>query len=133
MDSGIIDTLTAPLTLPTDLEDTDDYIDIISSCTGIIEVISAEASAPQQFSQRATQNMFDFAESTALPTTYDEEDTKTFAQAKAAIIKAIVEISEGISLDSFWATMRRWLDMTDREDLVDCALLSCGNSARDGE
>ncbi|WWC91873.1 uncharacterized protein L201_006820 [Kwoniella dendrophila CBS 6074] len=67
----------------------------------------------------------------------DEEEpvdyTKTLSAAKASIVRILVDLSSELpSLSSFWSKMRDWLVIKDRPDLLNCALLSFGNSIKDG-
>ena len=65
---------------------------------------------------------------------------KLMSEAKANLIRAVVQISEHLALDdtrsaAFWDEMRTWIVSGDRnrDDLLSCALLSFGNAARNGE
>ncbi|AFR97152.2 hypothetical protein C343_05287 [Cryptococcus neoformans C23] len=67
----------------------------------------------------------------------EEEDfdaRKLFGEAKACLFNGIVSFSSELAFSTlplgFWTRMRSWLDndVSDRRDLVECALLSYGNS-----
>ncbi|KAE8539272.1 hypothetical protein D1P53_004370 [Cryptococcus gattii VGV] len=69
--------------------------------------------------------------------TSEEEDfdaKKVLGEAKACLINGVVAFSSGLTLGTlplgFWTRMRSWLDndVSDRRDLVECALLVYGNS-----
>ncbi|WWC72170.1 uncharacterized protein I206_106130 [Kwoniella pini CBS 10737] len=64
----------------------------------------------------------------------DEEDfEKRLGKAKAATVRGLVDLSTDVPItSSFWNTMRRWLDIKERSDLLNCALLTFGNSVKDG-
>nr|XP_031861637.1 uncharacterized protein CI109_002867 [Kwoniella shandongensis]KAA5528709.1 hypothetical protein CI109_002867 [Kwoniella shandongensis] len=98
----------------------------------------------------AVEVMLDFVEYGSFPSQWkeameeegsDEEETldcgKIFGTAKADIIKALVAIScgfkDGAAPCPYWSRMKSWLgkDIAERNDLVDCALLSYGNSIQD--
>ncbi|WVQ94852.1 hypothetical protein IAU59_001935 [Kwoniella sp. CBS 9459] len=68
----------------------------------------------------------------------DEEDeeenySKSLGASKAAIVRALVSQSSDIPpQSSYWIRMREWLEVDEeRADLLNCALLSLGNSIRD--
>ncbi|WWC64760.1 uncharacterized protein I303_107371 [Kwoniella dejecticola CBS 10117] len=66
----------------------------------------------------------------------DDEDEgdyeKRLGKAKATIVRILVDLSINVPASSpFWDTMRAWLEMEDRSDLLNCALLSFGNSVKD--
>nr|XP_019010485.1 uncharacterized protein I206_04954 [Kwoniella pini CBS 10737]OCF49266.1 hypothetical protein I206_04954 [Kwoniella pini CBS 10737] len=65
----------------------------------------------------------------------DEEDfEKRLGKAKAATVRGLVDLSTDVPItSSFWNTMRRWLDIKERSDLLNCALLTFGNSVKDDE
>lgn len=67
----------------------------------------------------------------------EEEDfdaRKLFGEAKACLVNGIVSFSSELAFSAlplgFWTRMRSWLDndVSDRRDLVECSLLSYGNS-----
>ncbi|WVQ91107.1 hypothetical protein IAS59_004896 [Cryptococcus gattii] len=69
--------------------------------------------------------------------TSEEEDfdaKKVLGEAKACLINGVVAFSSRLTLGTlplgFWTRMRSWLDndVSDRRDLVECALLVYGNS-----
>ncbi|XAO27425.1 hypothetical protein I312_106279 [Cryptococcus bacillisporus CA1280] len=69
--------------------------------------------------------------------TFEEEDfdaKKVLGEAKACLINGVVAFSSGLTLGTlplgFWTRMRSWLDndVSDRRDLVECALLVYGNN-----
>lgn len=64
------------------------------------------------------------------------ECEKAIAEGKASIVRAIVSLASVMeifdpALGWFWDHMREWL-IRERDDLVSCALLAYGNSARQG-
>nr|XP_018261057.1 uncharacterized protein I303_06774 [Kwoniella dejecticola CBS 10117]OBR83215.1 hypothetical protein I303_06774 [Kwoniella dejecticola CBS 10117] len=68
----------------------------------------------------------------------DDEDEgdyeKRLGKAKATIVRILVDLSINVPASSpFWDTMRAWLEMEDRSDLLNCALLSFGNSVKDAD
>lgn len=73
--------------------------------------------------------------------TSEEEEfdaKKVLGEAKACLINGVVAFSSGLTLGTlplgFWTRMQSWLDndVSDRRDLVECALLVYGNSINGG-
>jgi hypothetical protein len=64
----------------------------------------------------------------------DDEVAKTLGAAKRSLVGATVELSCVVPNEGpFWETMRRWLSLSDRDDLQTTALLCFGNRAMGGE
>lgn len=68
--------------------------------------------------------------------TYDDVD-KAIGSGKACLVRAVCGLSSNIGLEDirlgwFWETMRTWLQVAERDDLVGCGLLCFGNAARSG-
>lgn len=101
--------------------------EILLSCAAVMESISEDTRAPLLFSSGTRFiSLCNFV--------WLVEGGEDVAKAKGSIVKAIVQLSADIPPDNkAWTRIREWLALEDRDDLVDCALLSLGNSARAGE
>nr|XP_019000013.1 uncharacterized protein I203_07547 [Kwoniella mangroviensis CBS 8507]OCF63474.1 hypothetical protein I203_07547 [Kwoniella mangroviensis CBS 8507] len=127
--------------------DIDTHLHIITSASDILEAILAPEGPVHQQILPHLDVLLEFVEKAEVPEeakeeTQDEDEgsdedetpdrTKSLASAKAAIIRVLVGLSSEIpSASPFWQRMRSWLSMKDRSDLVNCALLSSGNSIKD--
>lgn len=85
----------------------------------------------------ATTEQRDDGESASQEEDFDAR--KLFGEAKACLVNGIVSFSSEsasstLPLGFFWTRMRSWLDsdVSNRRDLVECALLSYGNSITGG-
>ncbi|WWD03985.1 hypothetical protein V865_002047 [Kwoniella europaea PYCC6329] len=128
--------------------DIDTHLHIITSAGDILEaILTPEGPLRQQILPQPV-NLLEFVEKAEVPDETEEEAededeesdedetpnrTKSLASAKAAVIRVLVSLSSEIpSTSPFWQRMRSWLAIKDRSDLVNCALLSFGNSIKDG-
>ncbi|KAK8853333.1 hypothetical protein IAR55_004037 [Kwoniella newhampshirensis] len=134
----------------------DVHFHVVSSACSLFEAwFSTEGSSDETLGVRSTSTdvlslldtVLDFVEHAFVPTEWarvhdddesDEEELfyhdKALGKSKAAIIKGVVNLAsetpETKSTASFWNRMRGWLeqDTSIRDDLVNCAILSFGNS-----
>lgn len=93
------------------------------------------ADLPLRWTSTSTDQR-DNDEDTAAEEDFDAK--KVLGEAKACLINGVVAFNSGLTLGTlplgFWTRMRSWLgnDVSDRRDLVECALLVYGNSITEG-
>nr|ODO04172.1 hypothetical protein L204_00527 [Cryptococcus depauperatus CBS 7855] len=95
---------------------------------------------PDSWTASYTKDSNDEENNTAEDSGEKEPFHESFRAAKAFLIHGTVAISNELSscpnAERFWARMRRWLynnEVWERKDLLECALLSFGNSVIDGK
>ncbi|WRT70073.1 uncharacterized protein IL334_007067 [Kwoniella shivajii] len=157
INNTIFDALLTPFSSSSDDYDTHLHI-LTSACASIEACLTPETPLRQQVLPYLTL-LTEFVEKADIPE--DQEDTneiedqegeegegeeegeeaddgadydKTLGSAKAAIVRTLVSLSSDIPpSSSFWQRIRIWLERKDRPDLLNCALLSFGNSIIDGK
>nr|XP_019043975.1 hypothetical protein I302_07255 [Kwoniella bestiolae CBS 10118]OCF22905.1 hypothetical protein I302_07255 [Kwoniella bestiolae CBS 10118] len=143
--SSTLDNLICPFSASSSNIDT--HLHILTCASDILEAILTPDGPLRQQVQSKLGTLLDFLETAEVPEevqgevddheegSEDEETpdrSKSMGTAKAAIIRVLVGLSSDIPPDSsFWVKMRLWLSLKDRSDLVNCALLSYGNSVKD--
>ncbi|RSH91390.1 hypothetical protein EHS25_009689 [Saitozyma podzolica] len=151
----IVSLLLDPLCiLPVGRLDAEDVPVVTSACEAIEATASVEGSNLSVFmlaqqnesaeeSKTPLDRVTDFIESAAVAPgeavgddgddgdeSGDDEVAKTLGAAKRSLVGATVELSCVVPNEGpFWETMRRWLSLSDRDDLQTTALLCFGNRA----
>nr|KIR88185.1 hypothetical protein I308_01245 [Cryptococcus tetragattii IND107] len=125
---------------------------IFSEHSDILKQLMEDDATLPKAAKHALELILDFVELADLPLSWtsastdqrdngedtsEEEDfdaKKVLGEAKACLINGVVAFSSGLTLGTlplgFWTRMRSWLDndVSDRRDLMECALLVYGNS-----